>query len=360
MNNIVLFFFVRMIKGTQGNHILGDRKKRQNVLCLYISILKEKVSFFMLDRSNQKLINFILYSSIAILICDIFTVITNRYIAPYLDGYDLPDLLIFIKAAVFIAIILIILSWKKKENYHLTKSTLKIFVIMSFAITFFYFFSLYMYKYVILLDVNEIIRTKILEGNPALVFTFTAENYVKLKYITTIYGGFNSELWLVIELLILQFSMIKVKALATENEEVVKYDNFLFDHTLFPISIIFIIAAFTSINLFQDRYDFIESIMMVVAISGFLFSIPSFSASLKIMKSKNTLVTKTDFISWYRLLILVSIFSVIIFAILFGLNVYQIFASNILTYRILTSLATVCIAIVILVKSLHVLSLENK
>lgn len=314
----------------------------------------------MLVRNNQKLINFILYTSIAILICDIFTVITNIYIAPYLDGYGLPDLLIYIKGIVFIAIIVIILVWKKKENYHLTKSTLNLFVIMSFAITFFYFFSLYMYKYVILLDVNEIIRTKILEGNPALVFTFTAENYVKLKYITTIYGGFNSELWLVVELLFLQFSLIKVKALPVEAEDKVKYDNFLFDHILFPLSILFVIGAFMSINIFQDKYDAIESVMMIIGIAGFMFAIPSISASLKIFRQKNSLVTKTDFISWYRLLILVSLFGVIVFTILFGLNIYLFVVQNILTYRILTTLVTVVIAGIILVRSLHVMSLENK
>ncbi|MGD9910278.1 MAG: hypothetical protein AB7U79_06740 [Candidatus Izemoplasmatales bacterium] len=314
----------------------------------------------MLVRNNHKLINFILYSSIAILVCDIFTIITNIYIAPYLDGYGLPDLLIYIKAIVFIAIIIIILVWKKREDYHLTRSTLNLFVIMSFAITFFYFFSLYMYKYVILLDVNEIIRTKILEGNPALVFTFTAENYVKLKYITTIYGGFNSELWLVVELLFLQFSLIKVKALPVVAEDKVKYDNFLFDHILFPLSILFIIGSFTSINIFQDKYDFLESIMMIIGIAGFMFSIPSISASLSIFRQKNTPVTKTEFISWYRLLIIVSSFGIILFSVLFGLNIYLFIAQNIFTYRILTTLATLIIALIILVRSLKVISLENK
>lgn len=314
----------------------------------------------MLVRSNQKLINFILFTSIAILACDIFTVITNIYIAPYLDGYGLPDLLIYIKSIVFIAIITIILLWKKRENYHLAKSTLNLFVLMSFAITFFYFFSLYMYKYVILLDVNEIIRTKILEGNPALVFTFTAENYVKLKYITTIYGGFNSELWLVIELLFLQFSVMKVKALPVEAEDKVKYDNFLFDHVLFPLAILFVIGSFMSINIFQDKYDFLESVMMVIGIAGFILAIPSITSSLKIYRLKNTPVTKTDFVSWYRLLIIVSAIGIILFSVLFGLNIYLFVAQSIFTYRILTTLITLILAGVILLRSLKVMSLENK
>ncbi len=314
----------------------------------------------MLDRSNKKLILGIIITLFTIVILDLMTIVTNLYIAPYLDGYGLPDILIYIKTAVFMTTLVVLMIWRKNKDYRLTKSTLRTLMTISFGLLFFYFFSLYMYKYVLLLDVTEIIRTKILDGNPALVFEFTGRNYVVLNYINTIYGGFNSELFLGVELLIIQMFLIKTKSAKIVDENEVKYDGFLFDISLLPISVLLVIAGFTSINLFEFKYTSFEAAMMVVAITAFIVTIPSIPAAVRIYKSQHTPVKKTDFVSWYRLLKFVSIGSMVLFAALFGFHIYSVTVLEISTYRILTTLISFILAAIIYFKTIKIMSLENK
>jgi len=211
-----------------------------------------------------------------------------------------------------------------------------------------------------LLDIADIIRNKILDGNPSLIYDFTTRNYISIRYINTIYGGFNSELFLGVELLALQQLIFKTKASHEVLEEKVKYDSFLFDTFLLPLSILYVISAFTSINLFQERYTVFESVMMFVSLTAFIFTIPSISAAAKIYSAKNDLVYRTHFVSWYRLLLLVSIAGIISFFALLGFHIYSIIVLQTITYRIITTIISIVIAILILDRTLRVLSLENK
>ena len=49
------------------------------------------------------------------------------------------------------------------------------------------------------MDTRDIIRDRILNGNPATYLDFSGINYRTLMYILTIFGGFNSELVLFFE-----------------------------------------------------------------------------------------------------------------------------------------------------------------
>src|SRR3989339_858492 len=200
----------------------------------------------MLDRANKNKI--IVFASIVggILVFDLFTVISNIFVAPLLDGYGLPDILIYLKTVVFLFLFIILFVWIKNENFKLTKTSLKIFSLVGLALIIAYFLSLYMYKYVLILETTQIIKTNILNGNPNLVYEFSRINYKTLSYVQMLFAGFNSELIIFAEAMILQLLVVSIDKYVVTDEPTHIYDPFLFDGKLFPLFFTLTIAAFGS------------------------------------------------------------------------------------------------------------------
>ena len=78
-------------------------------------------------QTNRNRLILIAVISGFIVLFDIFTIISNIYVAPVLEGYGLPDIFIYLKLAIFLTIFLTAFSWPNKRKPTLSKDTLKNF-----------------------------------------------------------------------------------------------------------------------------------------------------------------------------------------------------------------------------------------
>ncbi len=249
--------------------------------------------------------------------------------------------------------------WQNNKSFNLTKTTVRLLIFLGFFTIVAYFFSLFMYKYVLIFDTAEIIRNNILYGNPNLVFDFSAQNYKTLSYVTTIFGGFNSEAILFAEALVFEIFLFKSKTYEVKEEKKHEYDLFLFDPTISILFIVLAIVSFVSINIFTFRYDELASLEMGISILGFMIVASGISPSAQLIKGRGEPVTKSFFRGNYNLLFVLLILSTIIFAGLFSINVVFI-SLNRSSYRLVTSLIALIISIVLAVKVYIKLRLDNK
>jgi len=214
----------------------------------------------MISRNNETKMRYLMYTIGAILFLDIMVIITNLYIAPILDGFGLPDILIYLKTLTFLILFVVISTWVKDDGFSLSKSTLRLLLWLGFSVLCTYFFSVYMYKYYLIVDVQNIIKNQILGGNPALVFDLSRINLQQLTYITTIFSGFNSEIMLFVQAMVLQALIIGTKSFDILDEPDTMYDTFMFDSKMFYISMLHVVFAFLTINLLTFRYELLSAI----------------------------------------------------------------------------------------------------
>lgn len=313
----------------------------------------------MLSRSNRPMMGKIAALSGVVLLLDIFTIISNLFVSPVLEGYGLPDILIYIKTAVFLVIFVISLIWLKFEHTKLSKSTLKLLMIVGISIIAAYFLSLYLYKYILIVDTASIIKNKVLTGNPALILDFSGQNYKTLEYITTIFGGFNSEIILFFQAIFFQMSVYAIDKMTVEEERVHVYDTFLFDVWIFPLYSLLVLSSFLSINIFEWRYDLTRSVEMLIAIAGFTVVLPGLIPAFTIYNRRNNECTRSFFIDTYRLLLITSILGFVIFIGLFITNLY-LSSLAIGSYRLITSVIAIFLSAIIFYRVRRILSLENK
>ncbi len=312
----------------------------------------------MLDKKSNKLSLLTILVG-TILLFDVGTIISNIYIAPILEGYGLPDIFIYLKTIIFLFIFIILLLWQNNHTFNFTKSSLRIMVYLGFFTIVAYFFSLFMYKYILIYDTAEIIRNNILYGNPNLVFDFSAMNYKTLSYISTIFGGFNSEAILFVEALAFQALLFKTKDLEILEEKKHQYDIFLFDPLVPILFIIASLVAFLSINIFTFRYDDLGSIEMGISIFGFIVALSGISPALNLYKSRSDAVSKSFFKGTYKLLLILTVVSVLTFISLVVINILFIDLGR-GSYRIITSFIGLIVSIVLGVKIYLKMSLDNK
>ncbi|MCF7929959.1 MAG: hypothetical protein K9L02_00435 [Acholeplasmataceae bacterium] len=313
----------------------------------------------MLNRINQSKIAMITVITGIILVFDILTIITNIYIAPVLEGFGLPDILIYMKTLSFLLLFIILVAWLKNKDAVLTRSNLKIVAYISFALLASYFLSLFMYKYVLILETASIIKNQILQGNPVLVFDFSAINYKTLTYITTIFSGFNSEIILFAEALVFQLCVVSIGRMTLVDEPNHVYDPFLFDNYVFPLFSFLILSSFLSINLFLYRFDTLGSIEMVLALTGFTAVLPGLIPSFTLYTTRHQDCTRTFFKSTYQLLLILSIVAVVVFLALTTLNIYLNYLGR-GSYRTISSSISLILAVVLLFRTKKMLYLENK
>lgn len=294
-----------------------------------------------------------------ILVFDLFTIITNIYVAPILEGYGLPDILIYLKTTIFLLLFILVMVWLKQREPKLTKTTFKLLMVVGLLMIAAYFLALYLYKYMLILDTADIIKRRILLGNPDLYLDFSGLNYRTLMNVLTIFGGFNSELILFAETMAFLMCVYSVDKMIEMDEKKHVYDSFMFDVALFPIIFIWVILAFLSINILSSRFDLLGSLEIGLAVAGFTAVAAAVIPSFKIYRNRDNECTQSFFISTYRLILIVSIFSMILYLILFGLNVSFISLGR-GTYRMVSSLLALIFSMIVFFRVKKILSLENK
>ena len=313
----------------------------------------------MIDKSNNNKMGVIAILLGLFLTFDIFTIISNIYVAPILDGYGLPDTLIYVKTLIFLSIFIVFVLWNKQREPRIHNINLKILLILGITITSFYFMSLYLYKYMLISDTTEIIKTRILNGNPALYLDFSGQNFRTLSYVLTIFGGFNSEIILFAEAIVLLIAYYSLKDMSVVDEKKHIYDPFMFDTKLIPLVITWAILSFLSINVLSYRYNLLESLEIGFAVMGFFMIASSIAPVFSINKEKNNMCTRSQFIGLYKYVLIVSLVSIILYSGLIAINI-TLAVERQHTYRLYSSLITFVLSFIIFFRVKFVLSIENK
>lgn len=321
--------------------------------------LVKKGNTLMITRNNNIIIKFVIVLSLIILVELINFIMTLYVNVNDTIGHNVVDMIAIIKFAAILTLFIPLFRWTQNKNTDLLKEQIVVHTKYVFLISLFYFIIIYLFKYSVILDVMDILRNKMIEGNPALLLNYSVYSYNTLKYVMGVYQSFSSELVLMTELLFISWNLRNIMTLKTIEEENVKYDSFLYNVNLKYYSLALMITSFLSINLFKYTFDsMLGAIIFLVSFFLFTIQIPLHYFVNRISNSSRNKSTKSNFIVFHRLTFILGIITIIGFIINIGLNLYQ-HELGIGTYRIFTSLISLCIAIYITYKISKTKSLLN-
>lgn len=313
----------------------------------------------MITRNNNVITKFLIVLGVIILIETLNVIMILFVEVNDTIGYSVIDMLFFVKYIAIIALFIPLFRWNRDKDYELLKERVLLHTKYVFIISLFYFIVLYIFKYSLVLDVMDILRNKMIEGNPELLLNFSVFVYNRMKFVRDAYQNFNSELILLMEMLFVLWNIRNIMDLKEEDEEVVVYDNFMYNTNLRLYSSILVVTSFLSINLFEYIfYDFVYAIMFFVSFFLFSLSVPLQILTTNVAKMNNVKSTKNKFLVFNKLANIISIVMVIGFVVLVGLNIY-VFELGLGTYRMFTAIASFGISTYILFRIVKVRSLVN-
>jgi hypothetical protein len=125
------------------------------------------------------------------------------------------------------------------------------------------------------------------------------------------------------------------------------------------MTVLYVAAAFLSINILTMRYDLLGSFEMAIAIAGFIAAAPGIGYAFRIYKSHSYECPRSFFMGTYRYLMIMAVLGIILFGALFGLNLYFVQLGR-MTYRIASSFVALVLAVMIFLRVKKVLVIENK
>ncbi len=274
---------------------------------LYISI---KVGNPMIKKTNSRLMMVMTVIITFIFIFDFMTLIGNIYIYGSDKGYTPADLFLYIKIFFSFLSMILMISWIKFRRFNLSKFELSTVFIINFSLAIIYFLLLYLYKFTLLVDTLTIIQDKILGGNSSLAISFSRINNDTLEYVVGIYRGFNSEVFILLQIIALQFTVMKVKAFEYYDSPLKHYDAVLFKRLIFPTSAILLVTSFLLIPNIETYNDSLISALFICSLIPIFMIIPIIFAGSKIFFSKSIL-DQFNFKSLYYLMIVLISFSFI-------------------------------------------------
>ncbi len=313
----------------------------------------------MIDRNTKFINRFIIVLSVIIFI-EVLNFIVNLYVSINdIDGYTVVDIISIIKFIGLVTLFISLLWWKKDKTNNLLKYQVVVHTKYVFVISIFYYLTLYLYKYSIILNVLDILKNKMIEGNPALLLSFAKYSYTTLNYVQGVYQNFNSEAILTIELLFILWNLRNFLTLKTVKEETVKYDSFLYTNYLKYFSLALILFSFLSINLFEYVFDLINAIMFLVSFFLFSIQLPLYHFLRRLSNLENDKITKNEFMSLHKLSLFLSLISMIGFIIYFGILIYAL-SNGINSYRLVSTFISIILSFIIFKRILYTMKLTNK
>ena len=313
----------------------------------------------MISRDEKQRITTLLIFIGLIFILDILVVVSNIYVAPVLDGIGLPSIVLYVKTIYFGCLFLVLLYWTNKKSSHLTIDTLRLLLFLGLFIIIFYFISLFIYKFTLLDSTLEIIEEKILGGNPALALDFSRINRETLTYVITIFSGFNSEFFLLIQTLIMVFFYMKSKEYSTIEDNTIVSDNFMFDKWLFPLFSLALFLSLGTANVLSLSYDFLGSIENGISLFAFLATLGGLISSIRVKVVGSDGIGRYRFSGFHSAMYASAILSIIAASALFILNFYFI-AIDRVTYRVGPSVFFLVTSIVLFLRIRNIRKIDSK
>lgn len=315
----------------------------------------------MISRQNEKSIKNIFYVITTMFIIDLIVIISNIYIAPILNGYGMPDIIIYIKFLSTLLIFVLLLAWLQKKHFKLGIKTLRFLLATNLTLVVVYAFSLYLYKYSLIDSTIQIIQNNILSssGNNALIYDYSRINLRTLTYVLNTYAGLNSELVLLIQALVLQRVLFFYRFVEIEPEKEVVYDDIYYSRFIQPISYISVILAFLNINLFVSRYKTLPAIEMGIGLTIFIITIMISYLIRQINKTTNLPTTKSFFVKAHKNVLYLLVAQFVLTVALIAYNVY-LYAINAGNYRLTSTILILIAGLYITHKIVFALKIENK
>ena len=297
----------------------------------------------MIDRDNNFISKFVIVLSVIVFL-ELINIVMNLYVNINDDiSYNVVDMLFIIKFIGIVTLFISMYIWSRNKDNNLLKEQLLIHTKYVLMISIFYFLILYLFKYSIVLNAMDILRNKMIEGNPALLLNFSIYTYNTLKYVKGVFQSLNSEFILMIELLFIVWNLRNLMTLKTKKEDVVYYDSFLYNNNLKYFSLALILTSFLSINLFKYEFELIEAMMFLVSFFLFSISIPLHSFIRDISNMQRNKSTKSDFTTLHRLSSILSLAILVGAVIYLGLVLYG-FTVGIGSYRIIPTFVSIAIS----------------
>lgn len=301
----------------------------------------------MISKENSAVVKFAIVLGVIILI-NLLNFIMNIYINVNASlGHTVIDQLFYIKFIAIVTLLVPLYRWITNKDVQLLKTSILVHTRYVFIISFFYFFILYLFKYDMVLNVMDILRNKMIEGNSALLLNFAVLSHNKLKYVQTTYQNFNSELILVIELLFILWNLRNMMALEVQKEEKLNFDPALYTQPLKHLALALIVMSFLSITLFE--YTFLSSFdanFFMVSLFLFTVSIPLYVFIRKICRSQSLMATKYEFMTLHRLSLILSSILILGYIVVIIFNI-QAMSAGAGSYRIVTSVISLVLSGVI-------------
>ena len=297
-------------------------------------------------RPKEPIVKQVMIFSLFVVIFDSLIIITNLYVSPPFDGQPLSEILVYPMTAIHFFVFLVLLIWiKMRKPFLLTTSMLKSMLFIEFSISIFYFCCLFIQKYTLLMSNQDLLLNGIITGNKDLILNNGNILYNNLKYILTIFAGFNSEISLLFVIMVTQFFLTRASKIQAEEEEQISYDSFMFDKKLLPFSIIMTVLTFTSLNTFSWLTDIVWGIGNAIGLLLLFTTLPGIKIAYDLNKNSNFPCQQSFFTGSHKILKTIALVSLILSSLLIAVNVIS-FIQNNGSYRIFPATLLLAISII--------------
>ena len=313
----------------------------------------------MINKDNNFIGKFTIVLSIIILF-EILNFVMSFYISSTdTVGFNVVDMVFIIKFIGVVTLFISLFWWGRSKHNNLLKEQVIIHTVYVFAISIFYFTILYLFKYSIILSVMDILRNKMIEGNPALLLNFSVYSYNTLKYVEGVYQSFTSELILMIELLFITWNLRNLMTLTKKEEKNVHYDSFLHKGYLKYVTLALLISSFLSINLFEFVFDFLGAMMFLISFFLFSLQLPLHYFTVKLSNMQPSETTKSVFVTLQKSSFILSIITAVGFVVYLCLIIYG-FTVGVGSYRLFSALTSLVLVSIVVYNTSRTLRLVEQ
>jgi hypothetical protein len=290
----------------------------------------------MIHSQHDRFIQTIIYSFLFFILTFVMTLVSYLYVAPEQDTISLSYVLLVVNLIIFSGVTFFLWRFLKHPKHHISVVILKSLLWMTLISLILYFVLNYINIYFLIDSTSVIMFEKILNGNPSLILTFTRINYQSLRFILTLMGSLNSPLILMIMLLMNQYLLQKTYHLTVEQEPEIQYDDFLYDRSIILSIVLLVVLSFLSINLFNNSYDTLGFIEMIVSMPLFLITVMMLIPTFSMFQTKYKKTTRSKFTDVLSFLNFMGIMMLFLGVILLAYNIAAVLLER-STYRLITS-----------------------
>jgi hypothetical protein len=311
-----------------------------------------------IEEHKSKLVPYLIVDGILLLLFTILMIGDISIVIEEISILNVTNIFLLVIYIVLWFVFITDLRLYKEKN---TSVNRKIFVSIHYlvvALLIVYFVVLFLTKYNLLSDISFVTYDKIINGQPTTAATFARLIYKELRFLLNIYGGLNSELVLLFEIiacLVLAAKSTKINFVKDLDED--KIEKFLFSNILKYILLGLSISSFLELNVFQIYYSLIDAAKLVLILLSFIICSILCVNYFIIQKKQDAKSSLFNLNCFYSFLINILIFLIPITIIYFVLLLYQPF--GFLFYKTPLTFLMIAGEIIILIKAISLKKYSN-